>query len=264
MLITCHHIYYAYLDGKPDRPYTTSRPADFAHSQRGAQTLGNGLAFLIKACLTSVIGTSFIQLSWRLVRRKPCTVDTLDAMWASRTDLFSFLNGGLWKSATFLVFLAIVSWSMPLVALFPASSITIQSVVRADEVPCTVPAMDMNTFRGLYLGELACCQFLTLADLSKGYVDGDYPLTANLAADRIIQVTKLSERSLLPIRPDECYSNRECTYDRHFAAPSLRCIPGDPGDRLPAPPANLATSHFQWLAVGYNPNSEALADHPSS
>lgn len=83
-------------------------------------------------------------------------------MWSSPTDPFAFLNVAYWKSAKVLVLIAIASWCMPLVALFPASSITIRGAMEENKVSCVVPAMDMDTQEGLYVGELACCQSLTL------------------------------------------------------------------------------------------------------
>lgn len=147
LLIIGHHFYYDSLDGEPDQAddsFSRSNVKNYFQSQTGAQAAGNAFAFAIKACLTSAIGTAFIQLTWRLVKDQACTVSALDAMWNSQTDPLAFANLGFWKAATVLVAVPLVAWALPVMALFPSSSLTIRSVADTRSATCLVPNFDLT------------------------------------------------------------------------------------------------------------------------
>ena len=96
-----HHFFYASIHMQP--------VDDVYLSQAWVIRFGTLLAFLVKICLAATVATSFVQLQWLELRRKPWTVKDIDVLSSVLGNMLSYLNY-VWLQYRSLTLLAAVFW----------------------------------------------------------------------------------------------------------------------------------------------------------
>lgn len=111
-----HHSLYTHLDGRP--------PQNFAISQIWVVRIGNALAFLFKTTLIASISIAYFQRSWFSIQQKAITLNGLDAIFGILANPMKFFVKEVVLTAPTLYFLALITWLIPLSAIFSPASLT--------------------------------------------------------------------------------------------------------------------------------------------
>lgn len=135
---TGHHAFYSRLNGKP-----VDESATF-FSQQLNVALGTALALLFRASLTIAIGMAYWQIFWRnlLHQRRPLTLPHVDSQSGALGALFELSNARALSKKPSLATIAVLSWLLPLAALLPPATLSIQTTGQLEHVQLEVPALD--------------------------------------------------------------------------------------------------------------------------
>ncbi|KAJ7242178.1 hypothetical protein B0H12DRAFT_1055764 [Mycena haematopus] len=200
-----HHAFYASLNNHPITSGTTA--SLLVHSQSGASAIGTTFAFLVSALLGVSAGTAFLQCAWRVVRKRAFTLDGLDAMWSSPTNMFAFLSFDFWRTGRGIVIISALAYAFPLVVTFAPGTLTVETDITTVSGPCKIPAFDFGATALLY-------DVLDSASI---------PFNApSSLAQRIVGATFLGGQPLPPT--SSC--GRNCSYLVSANAPSFSCSVG--------------------------------------
>jgi hypothetical protein len=110
------HCFYRSLNG--------SDLDTFLISQVWVSQIGTALIFLFKTTVVTAVGFAYNYAFWHRVRRSAVRVGGLDAMYGVLANPFQFFSTDLLFRAKFLLILAIVSWTLPLSAIFAPGALT--------------------------------------------------------------------------------------------------------------------------------------------
>jgi hypothetical protein len=111
-----HHCFYLYLD--------TLEIDGAPLPQKWVIRVGNAFAFLFKLSLAAAIAISYSQGFWYFVRRKSFQISSLNAMFGVLYNPVLFLNPSLLRKTSLLFGLALVSWLLPISAVFSPGTLT--------------------------------------------------------------------------------------------------------------------------------------------
>jgi hypothetical protein len=112
----CHHLFYSYLNNEA--------VDEAAVGQIWAIRIGTALAYLFKTVLVAAIAVIYVQGFWFIVSRNSFEIGSLDNFFSLLTNPLLFYNRSLYEKASLLFALAIVSWLLPISALFAPGSLT--------------------------------------------------------------------------------------------------------------------------------------------
>jgi len=117
-LLTAHaqHFFYSHVDGRS--------PQQVSIQQIWVIRIGTALAFLFKTSLVASIGIVFCQRSWYSFQRNAISVDTIDAIFGVLQDPLKFFVTDMLLRTKVLALLALISWLLPLSAIFSPASLT--------------------------------------------------------------------------------------------------------------------------------------------
>jgi len=110
------HRLYQYLDGKP--------VDDVSIPQTWVIRAGTAFAILFKTVLVSATGIAFVQGFWYIIRRNSITIRGIDATFDVLYNPFSFFCVDLLLKTRFVFVIAIVSWCIPIAAIFSPGALT--------------------------------------------------------------------------------------------------------------------------------------------
>jgi hypothetical protein len=110
------HFFYSYVDGRP--------PQQVPIQQIWVIRIGTALAFLFKTSLVASIGIAFCQRSWYSFQRDAISVDSIDAIFGILRDPLKFFVADMLLRTKVLTLLALISWLLPLSAIFSPASLT--------------------------------------------------------------------------------------------------------------------------------------------
>lgn len=111
-----HHLFYSYLN---------NRATDSAViGQKWAIRIGTAFAYLFKTALVAAISVVYAQGFWFLVRRNEFEIGTLDDFFALLNNPLRFYNRSLYGRASLLFLLAMISWLIPISAVFAPGALT--------------------------------------------------------------------------------------------------------------------------------------------
>jgi hypothetical protein len=112
-----HHLFYSYLNSK--------EVDETAVDQTWAIRIGTAFAYLFKTTLVAAIAVVYAQSFWFTVRRNLFEIDTLDNFFALLTNPLLFYHRSLYGKASLTLFaLAMVSWLLPISAVFAPGALT--------------------------------------------------------------------------------------------------------------------------------------------
>ncbi|EAW09041.1 uncharacterized protein ACLA_077880 [Aspergillus clavatus NRRL 1] len=135
MLSIGHHFYYRSLDN------TLVKSVD---QQTWALRIGTGFAFLIKTLLVSAVGIAAAQETWATLRRKSVKLRGIDGMFAVLTSPIAFLIPDIWIYAKTLTLLAIISWLIPLTAVFTPATLSVRLLTTTNITQLRVPTVNFT------------------------------------------------------------------------------------------------------------------------
>jgi hypothetical protein len=111
-----HHLFYSYLNNKE---------VDQAGvGQTWAIRTGTAFAYLFKTTLVAAIAVVYAQCFWFIVRRNFFEIGSLDDFFALLTNPLLFYHRSLYGKASLLFGLAMVSWLLPISAVFAPGALT--------------------------------------------------------------------------------------------------------------------------------------------
>jgi len=112
----CQHAFYSHVDGR--------QPGQYFIPQIWVIRIGIALAFLVKVSLAASVALAYIQWSWYSFQRNAITVDGIDAVFGILQDPRKFVVMDMVLKTRVLVLMALVSWLLPLSAIFSIASLT--------------------------------------------------------------------------------------------------------------------------------------------
>jgi hypothetical protein len=109
-----HHLFYTHFD------YIELGQTSL--SQIWAIRIGNGFAYLFKSALVGSISVVYAQAFWFFVRRRVFQIDSLDKLFGLLSNPFYIFDASVFQ--TLLWGLAVVSWLLPISAIFAPAALT--------------------------------------------------------------------------------------------------------------------------------------------
>lgn len=207
-----HHYYYNFLH---------ATPAGTAEAQEWVNRIGTGLAFLSRAALSGVIEIARKQWVWVTLREKSMSLMGINAMFGAGTDPMNFFSGEMLARAKFNTFLAMVIWSLPVVAIFTPTTITVFSSGQEKVGECVVPSLSFNfgaePLDGLKWYNLS--NGTTLGDIFEEVYHNPSP-----RASSIFTTAAFSGQPLVAtdtVLEEDC--GEMCTYSIQFTGPAVNC-----------------------------------------
>ena len=112
----CQHAFYSHIEGQ--------QPGQFFIPQVWVIRIGIALAFLFKTSLVAGICIAYHQRSWFSFQRNAITVDGIDAIFKILQDPRKFFVPEMLLRNKILALMALMSWVLPLSAIFSTASLT--------------------------------------------------------------------------------------------------------------------------------------------
>ena len=179
-----------------------------------------GLAILTRTLLSFVVIISYTQRQWRILKRKPKTVKTLDGLFSVLYDIFMFRHVGIWSGNWSLLFLALVKWLLVLPTIFTPATLSVDTALAVCSMRTNVPTLN----------------FMTGGWSQDGH---PHPIVQSLT------ISSAVEGEILSITPPAT----NCSYTTSFYAPALRCQRLENVTVFPNPPefaGAFNASYFSW------------------
>lgn len=129
-----HHLFYRSLNEQ------IVEHASF--SQQVNTGIGTALAFLVRHALMLAVGASYWQIFWATLSRKNLSVGVIDSLAGILTAVQEFTNTQAIKAQPLLVLLALLSWLLPLPAIVPPGTLSVQAVLANFSTLSSIPALD--------------------------------------------------------------------------------------------------------------------------
>jgi hypothetical protein len=176
-----HHLAYQHLDGKA-----------VMNSQRWTNRFATAVAFAFKTCLTVSVGLAFQEALWAVVRQRFFKIGSLDKLFTVQSNPLSFLCWEAIIHGFSPLFLAGISWLLPIAVVFTPGTLTVRSSTMLSIQPCSPPIrinasdgmmwVDGCTSGGMNEGTCAGSGFgtigLTLQKLSAQVITGGAVINA--------------------------------------------------------------------------------------
>ncbi|KAK4702304.1 hypothetical protein P7C70_g3923, partial [Phenoliferia sp. Uapishka_3] len=233
-----HHIFNSRLHGKEvDSNTELSRViSDTFHgryTQSEALQVGTSLAWLTHTLAKAAVATAWIQWAWRVVERNSMTVRSIDALFAATSSGGSYKNLGMYKAATFSVFIAATSWTLFVMSLLPPSSLNAITVIVKSPILPSVPTFSPGSPSDMIALAAASQSGDTFAYTSSplaGRIAGLFfydPGRLASVFSRAVTTTLASGRPAVAVSP--CGS---CSFNQTIYAPAFNCSVGFPDEEL--------------------------------
>jgi hypothetical protein len=133
-----HHAFYQNLDKQPVDSSLFGQQINIA--------IGTAFAFLFRASLVIAIGAIYWQIFWRtlLRSRKPLTVSHVDTLSGALGSIFELVNVRAMLRSRTLAALALLSWLIPLAALLPPATLSIQNSIHVQSFKDDIPVLNLS------------------------------------------------------------------------------------------------------------------------
>ena len=86
--------------------------------------IGTGFAYLFRTAMVAAVSVVYAQGFWFMVRQNAFSIGTLDDFFALLNNPFRFRNSNLYRRARLLFCLAIISWLIPISAVFAPGALS--------------------------------------------------------------------------------------------------------------------------------------------
>ncbi|EMC97018.1 hypothetical protein BAUCODRAFT_23420 [Baudoinia panamericana UAMH 10762] len=222
--------------------------------QRLSTSIGTAFAFLVKASLGTAIATAYAQLLWRTLLSRAHTVEMIDSL---TSLLGSVLE--LRLDYPLLIALAVIFWTIPIVAIFPPGALSVFTTYRADVREGSANMIDYNTTSLLAVNQTAVLQY------PKPDTDPVWHLTTKLSLAASSLASYVAGQGEVPT----VHGVVNSTYLLSFGAPNLQCntkywpvdyVLSCPLNNDPAHPAVVNVTYLSWYSSSVSPSYYGLGN----
>ncbi|OTB01551.1 hypothetical protein M426DRAFT_25581 [Hypoxylon sp. CI-4A] len=230
----CHDRLYASFNGQP----VSSR-----RQQRVVTSAGTAFAFLVRACFTISTATAFSQQIFHSVKQRYETINNLDILFGLLGNVFYMGNVKLWLRYPALIILALITWCMPLAAVFTPGTIQVEPSVRNFDVNPLRPTQPQQSWIGSQ--KFASCQLddTAMSRAADGHVHVNAVCTGPSGDLYSTTISSLSQQGILPIPPPD----QNSSYALTFAGPALNCTQLSESDALAMNTSVVAARSHSYL-----------------
>ncbi|KAI5816085.1 hypothetical protein BZA77DRAFT_67895 [Pyronema omphalodes] len=241
-----HYVFFRYLDGQP---LSETLPQSWVSS------ISTAFVVTFRSCLGAALGTAFTQRLWRLYRKRPMRLTTIDLLYTVLQNPLNLLRPSLIRNAKLEFIFALACWCIPIVTIFPPGGIRVISKAHA-----TVKVFDVPTFNSTFIWpkpdpalspgyqRLLNHTAVRQQGLFKLDDDGSFVSPIPQLASPIKQ-TLLRGRYLTI--PSPCGAN--CSYSLSFQGPAFKCK--DEGIKMP----NSFDYMYSWINTSLDGSYDYVA-----
>ncbi|KAE9381012.1 hypothetical protein N431DRAFT_363157 [Stipitochalara longipes BDJ] len=198
LVAIAHHLFYQSLNTK------------IVHSENQQQwflRIGTGLAILTKTLLTTSAALAYTQVLWHTLRLRPVSLNNIDSLFSATTNAWHFTNWEFWKRGPALAIIALIIWTLPIIAVVTPATLTVQPAAQPNETTLNfpIPAIDYgipSTQKFALIGQGGPLQY-----------SGPSPRIVRLMSSITSQGSISQISAPFP----------NCTYSIPFYGPSLSC-----------------------------------------
>ncbi|KAF8243701.1 hypothetical protein K440DRAFT_611828 [Wilcoxina mikolae CBS 423.85] len=214
-----HHLFYSHLHGRP------------AENQLMMSRIGVAFAFFTKASLVGSVVLAYRQRVWRTLRRKPVSLNGLDALFqVVESPVWFFMGSEMFVKARVASLMALATWLIPLASVLAPGALTAQ--MREVDYPapgeCVVASLNFSKetatdwrARKNHLGYHLAFWNTTPPPPQKAEVDWyDQP---SYNTKRLTTLSYMGKR-ILAEEKSPC-GGFNCSYTTEFFAPWYNCTP---------------------------------------
>ncbi|KAH8916255.1 hypothetical protein BT69DRAFT_1355848 [Atractiella rhizophila] len=172
-----HDVYNSILDGKAvSSPRLGSVKASNL-SQDWANRISTVIALVFKTLLSAGVSIAFTAVLWEKLKRRPLSINALDALFTIQNDPFAFRHIEIWLRAFSIVFLAGLTWALPFASAFTPDTLSVSvepiSTTRICNIPLYDPSspsmvLDQHLGANAYTGPNAVINSTSLRTLGTG------------------------------------------------------------------------------------------------
>ncbi|EUC50771.1 hypothetical protein COCMIDRAFT_21784 [Bipolaris oryzae ATCC 44560] len=227
-----HHLFYAYLDGKP------------ATAQLKMVRYGTALAFFVKSTLAGCVIICNRQRIWYTFRRKAMTIKGIDGLFSATEDPTQFfMNWEMARNGKLATLMAACTWLIPLASVLSPASLTSQLSTLHENGTCSVANLnfaqeadyDFRDQKSFYKKSLSFFNTTDIKAQQPGWFDYyDQPSkTARRLAFSSVYMQKPQSRENAAM--SFCGEGWNCTYSINFLGPGYKCDDLNDTDKDKAP-----------------------------
>lgn len=209
-----HHFFYASLDGIE---------IDQAHwSQEYYRAVGTAFSFLVRAALATAIAAVYWQAFWCRLAGKQLSVSVIDSLANLLGAIQEFFISSAIKASPLLAVLALISWLIPLAAIFPPATLSVElkNATSVEAISLGVPAFNNISYLDAFVRytslQTVCGPGGSCAPRAEYYRS---PSRELVRFGRAIAY----QGEIPTLKPP--FTNS--TYDIEFIAPTIQCAPTD-------------------------------------
>ncbi|KIO22057.1 hypothetical protein M407DRAFT_28402 [Tulasnella calospora MUT 4182] len=216
ILAIAHHLFNSRANGRPIDPPTKI-------PQVWVLRIGTGFAFAFKTTLAASLSFVICQLLWFSTRRKYLTVQDINTLYSvERRDIMSTVLSNAVMHGPLLVGATILSFMLPIAAVFTPASLGVRVITYVEEAPCVIAAGNFKNLSSSGSGAPRFSQATSCLSFSD--------ITATVAR---ISETTFAKGAPIPL-PEFCGKN--CTYKVNVDSMAFKCA-----QNVPLPAGHMGT-----------------------
>ena len=129
---------FHYLNGKFEKDLSIP-------SQSHVTAASTIAATVVDLCLRLSLAAVFTQYFWYLVRQTPLHLETLEALYTLRGNLWGLFSMRVLRRGWLLALIAIILWCIPIAMSFPPSAMTVtEGVSISTGMQDGIPSLDFS------------------------------------------------------------------------------------------------------------------------
>ncbi|KAF2194597.1 hypothetical protein K469DRAFT_744484 [Zopfia rhizophila CBS 207.26] len=204
-----HHLLYQYLDGRvPDH-------------QDWYLRAGTAFAVVSKILLSTSVGISFAQRSWKTARSQYLSLGAIDSLFGAASNPLALANVELIARAKLALALTLLIWLSPLITIFtPGSLTTIQKTIESQQrIP--VPSLNMTLSSDAFQGNntAGTLDLFKLGTIIGKQISTFFDGPSNAALAIVYQTVYQGQI----VNAESPCGARDCSFRQEFQAPSYHC-----------------------------------------
>ncbi|KAM3068328.1 hypothetical protein ACMFMG_009466 [Clarireedia jacksonii] len=133
-----HHQFYHFLN---------ERIVGSDDQQQWFLRIGAGFAFIVKTTLTAAVQLAYTQILWRVLSSRLISIKGIDSFFSIVNDAWHFRNGEIYRKGPALALVALIMWTLPLIAVITPATLTVQQAPQPREETryLSIPTINYNT-----------------------------------------------------------------------------------------------------------------------
>ncbi|KAJ9607123.1 hypothetical protein H2200_008195 [Cladophialophora chaetospira] len=205
-----------------DRFYNAynGKPVSSGLEQKIIHNIGAAFAIVVKMFLAISTGTVFTQQLWMSLRHKSERINEIDALFAVLSNAIKFRKVGLWARHWMLALLAMITWCLPLAAVFTPGTINVQGILRYNDTTPSKPPQPQQSWSDNQNYAVSVLLDAVMIVGANGTVLPFYRSLDRPSGELSrVALASASQGNILAIQTT--YEN--ATYGLSFVAPALKC-----------------------------------------